>query len=305
MARELSRKDPSIFHFDLNEYGASSEESASDEDSVMVDLGPKPEDAPVGGPPASTKDAVTSTKSEPAEPSFSKEGKATAIAKEALQQHASTKTEDNVSESPAVQRHDSGHAEAFPAPEEKHARSGRTPELKLDTQHPNNHSRQSEDTMAASPTLRKHMVEEAEGTLPAIDGQASSPQLEKLPSLRQITLGNGSLTELAEAATKQDPRSQTSGHHLSQSLGSAASPPALPYHPHTAAQTSPASHYATSAMRSPASAMSDLYYGSPPLHSNSAYFIGRRSSAAANPPNFPSLPSAASSNESQGEQIKP
>lgn len=168
------------------------------------------------------------------------------------------------------------------------------------------------DTIAASPTLAKHVISAPHNTLPAVqptspaqDRDAGSPN--RLPSFRQLT---GQLNELADAAA-QEPRPYS--HNHSQSFGSTTSQsPRLPYHPpgySGSAHTSPAGPSYGYIARSPtgASTTSDIHqvqYGSPPQYPTpTAYFIHRRSSAATDNGQFPaSLPSASttSSGESHG-----
>jgi hypothetical protein len=210
----------------------------------------------------------------------------------------------------------------------------KSPLLKLDTTPPNSgHTMPppANDTIASSPTLRRHAVQVPEGSanhLPAVqapptpDAGATSPKSERLPSIRHLT---GQLPELAEAAATQEHRPYS--HHHSQSFGSATSQsPMIPYHnfPPTA-ETSPSSQYPMSA-QSPTSTVGDIprisAYGSPTQYPPAAYYPGRRPSAPAEagpplltplsgstptpsdgPPHPPfpaSLPSASSSGESQG-----
>ncbi|KXT02824.1 hypothetical protein AC578_5390 [Pseudocercospora eumusae] len=174
----------------------------------------------------------------------------------------------------------------------------------------------SEDTIANSPTLRKHAIPIEEGTantLPAVqptsptDHVATSPNSQSLPSFRQLT---GQLTELAEVATQQDPRVPPAPQHQhSQSFGSAtAQSPMMPYYtPFTnSAQTSPTTYHGFGP-RSPTSTISESHhYGSPQQYATAAYYPDRRRSSALTepgpplfPPPVPSLPSN-SSGESHG-----
>ena len=191
-------------------------------------------------------------------------------------------------------------------------RSGRASPLKLQTN--SETAPQPVETISNSPTLRKHVIPVAEGTvgtLPAFQPAspikerfAGSPQSEKLPSFRQVT-GQiaGQLSELAEFAELAAQRDLRSSHQNNQSAGSAASPSSMIplHHPYpTSSQTSPSGYYDFSA-RSPTSTVSEHpQYGSPPQYPSTAYFTNRRSSASTgnSMPHPPSLPSASSSGES-------
>lgn len=166
------------------------------------------------------------------------------------------------------------------------------------------------DSIAASPTLRKHVLPVSEGsagTLPAFqqpspaqDGSASSPKTERLPSFRQLT---GQLDELAEAATAEHQR-YGHAHRPSFSSTTGQSPIMSTNSYSVSQQTSPVSHYAY--QMSPTSAISEPHiYGSPPTAYppyNSHLANRRPSLATSNVPLLPpSLPSASSSGESNGQ----
>ena len=207
-----------------------------------------------------------------------------------------------------IKRHDSGQEQGLQVPPEKQQpRSGRnSPSLKLQTRV----VPKSEDTIATSPTLSKHVITTTEyrpETLPAFqhnsptrEGNAHSPQGEKLPPIHQVVPPQlDPLGELAEAATQRDPRY---AHHHSHSFGSTTSQsPMMPYNHYTSnSQASPSSQHHSN--RSPNSAFSDPY-GSPNQYSHPvAYYAHRRSSATTDqhPPPTPSLPSGSSSGESHG-----
>lgn len=176
--------------------------------------------------------------------------------------------------------------------------------------------RASKDSIADSPTLRKHAIPIEEGTAntlpvpasPSRDAAASSPTGQSLPSFRQLTGQLGQLTELAEAATQQDARAPPAIHHHSQSFSSASQSPMLPFFPSysNSAQTSPTGYYHPDP-RSPTGATSDGHqYGSPKQYPVTAYYTDRRRSSAMTetapnfPPPMPSLPTNSSSGESHG-----
>lgn len=311
LLQHLAPNYPEFSQYDPTGYDASSE-SESDDSSEMTEIAEEPEKPGVGDFNNSNGNATASKKSKPPETSSVANNDASALANAALEHQAKSEAQESGNEFASKSSVDSGHVEALQPPQEKRQLSGRAPEIWLETQH-SDPLPKADDTIAASPTLWMHVIpvsEGAAGTLPALqsnsptkDGPATSPKAEKLPSVRQITMGD-SLNELAEAATQQDPRGQPyiHHHHHSHSLGSTTSQsPMLPYQPYPSAQTSPSSHYPINA-RSPTSAVSDHYYGSPPQYPNSAYFTARRSSAAAaSTPNVPALlPSASSSGESHG-----
>ncbi|EME49425.1 hypothetical protein DOTSEDRAFT_40634 [Dothistroma septosporum NZE10] len=174
----------------------------------------------------------------------------------------------------------------------------------------------AQDSIAHSPTLRKHVIQVGESsahTLPAVHSTSpttgtatNSRRKESLPSFRQ-------LADLADIASQQsttsEARSSGPARQHSHSVSSTTSQsPMAAYvsssYPHSA-QAAPAG-FSTFA-RSPTSAVSEVsQYGSPAQYHNSGYYIGRRSSnATVGAPNFPpavpSLPSG-SSTESHGTQ---
>ena len=178
--------------------------------------------------------------------------------------------------------------------------------------------RASKDSIADSPTLRKHAIPIEEGTAntlpvvqptsPSREAAASSPTGQSLPSFRQLTGQLGQLTELAEAATQQDSRATPAMHQHSQSFSSASQSPMMPFFPSysNSAQTSPTGYYHPDP-RSPTSATGEGHqYGSPKQYPVTAYYTDRRRSSAmaetgpSFPPSMPSLPTQSSSGESYG-----
>lgn len=175
--------------------------------------------------------------------------------------------------------------------------------------------RTSRDSIANSPTLRKHAIPIEEGianTLPVVpaspkrEATASSPTAQSLPSFRQLTGQLGQLTELADAATQQDSRMPPATHHHSQSFSSTTSQsPLVPFFPPylSGGQTSPTAYY-PSGPRSPPSVMAESnHYGSPKQFATTAYYTDRRRSSTITetaPPTIPSLPTNSSSGESHG-----
>lgn len=178
----------------------------------------------------------------------------------------------------------------------------------------------STDSIADSPTLRKHAIpiEEGVNTLPVVQptspnreaaaAPASSPTGQSLPSFRQLTGQLGQLTDLAEAATQQDARVPPTLHHHSQSISSASHSPLMAFFPPypNNAHTSPTAYYQPDP-RSPASATGEAHqYGSPKQYPVTAYYTDRRRSSAIAettpifPPPMPSLPTHSSSGESHG-----
>ena len=177
------------------------------------------------------------------------------------------------------------------------------------------------DSIAKSPILSKHTLAQAEDkgdSLPPFEPTSpatSSPQVERLPSFRQLA---GSLTDLAEAATaatQEIHRQQQNpyAHHHSNSFGSITSQsPIMSNHPYPAAmQASPQAYYPPSlSARSPTSTIAETApYGSSqaPQYSAYGFFPHRRpSNVADGPPSLPpSLPSASSSGESHGYGASP
>ncbi|KAM3418371.1 hypothetical protein BST61_g4368 [Cercospora zeina] len=197
------------------------------------------------------------------------------------------------------------------------------PELRTSVSREQLSNRASRDSIANSPTLRKHAIPVEEGTAntlpivqptsPSRDATAASPTGQSLPSFRQLTGQLGQLTELAEAATQQDSRLAPAAHHHSQPFSSATSPsPMMPFFPPYAnsAHTSPTAFYPPGP-RSPTSGAGESHpYGSPKQYAVSAYYTDRRRSSAAtetNPnfpppiPSLPTLPTNSSSGDSHGQ----
>ncbi|KAK3675317.1 hypothetical protein LTR78_004827 [Recurvomyces mirabilis] len=235
-----------------------------------------------------------------------------------------TEALENTLHAPTAVRVDSGNTTAQVGDVSKSAPRPRSP-LRLQT--PGNSSQtapalpEKDDSIAASPTLCKHVIHPGQGThdtLPAV--QATSPTqgpesatspITTLPSIHELT---GQLGSLAEAAAIHSPRPPPpASHHRTHSFASTTvHSPSAPYHAFTNnMQTSPAAPYAyAGAARSPTSTISDMtqtVYGSPTAahYSPRAYFAGRRSSVgvADDPAPYsmpPSLPSASSSGESYG-----
>jgi hypothetical protein len=223
---------------------------------------------------------------------------------------------------PSTRRVDSAQSASLSAAGDSRPPSRSLLRLQTSTSVPESHAG-ADDTIAASPTLSKHVIPAPSGThdiLPAVrptsplherDAPGSPTSTTTLPSFQQFT---GHLNELAEAAATQGPRpSQPSpAHHRTQSFASTTAPsPQLPYHIFSgSAQTSPASQYAYSAAaRSPTSTIGEMpvhtVYGSPTQgYTGAAYFNDRRRSSALGeapgPYSIPSLPSASSSGESHG-----
>ena len=298
---------------------APSPESNAHRDTVMNDLFPAeeakeklPESSRAAGDPTESGETPAAPKSINVDANHLK-----AQAAAGLREHEASQAHHDVRERALEARHDSAH-DTVPqiSPDQRPPRSGHASPLRIKTEAPVS---LIDNTSITSPTLRKHVIQVAEGTAgtlpalqpksPAKDGSASSPQTGKLPPIHQLTSQLGPLGELAEAATQQDPRGQTSHHQHSHSFGSAASQsPMIPYHPHSypypypsSAQTSPSSHYGYSA-RSPTSTIGDHVYGSPTQYPNPAYYPARRTSAPTENglPHPPSLPSTSSSGDSHG-----
>ena len=309
IVQQLGRNNPEL-HYDHTIDDTPLEDN-SDDDIVMTDhVEPVEavESSAISGDAESSRGSSTSTlKPEPRRsPSPTKrEVDANALQEAATAGlQAASEVQQRPDEISEEKRHDSAHDRVPQLPVEK-LRSGRnSPSLRLETRRivP-----KSEDTIATSPTLSKHVITRADRkdeTLPALqpnspikEGGASSPT-EKLPSIRQLVPRelNNPLGELAEAATQH-------AHHHSHSFGSATSQsPGMPYnHYQTNPHTSPSSQHAFSA-GSPNSGFSDPY-GSPNQYSHpAAYYAYRRTSSSTEniPPPPPSLPSASSSGESHG-----
>lgn len=167
----------------------------------------------------------------------------------------------------------------------------------------------SADSIATSPTLRKHVLPVAEGsagTLPAFqptsptpDGASASPSNERLPSFRQLT---GQLSELAEAATAEQ---QRYAHTHRSSFSTTTQSPIMSAHPYppTGQQTSPVGSYPYG-QASPTNAMAEVHhYGSPPstFTPYHTHFQNRRPSGVVPPILPPSLNSNTSSSDSNGQ----
>jgi len=124
-----------------------------------------------------------------------------------------------------------------------------------------------------------------------------------LPPLRQITAQIRTvdpLTDLAEAALRQDAQYYSQGQHNTQATESrsALSEPSAQHDRVRWSSQDPNTYHASSSFSAPANAQ----YGSPPQHYSSAYFHPRRTSTSKDralqlPP---SLPSASSSGDSFG-----
>lgn len=168
-------------------------------------------------------------------------------------------------------------------------------------------SHEKDDSICASPTLSKHVIPSADvhgeslAPFEPLSPSTSSPKVERLPSIHQIT---SSLTELAEAATQEMPRQQQNlSHHHSHSFGSATSQsPILSNRPYPiAVQTSPQAYYPAMLARSPTSTLGESQYASPPAYPSYGAYGHRRASAADSvPPLMPNLPTASSSGDSYG-----
>lgn len=207
-----------------------------------------------------------------------------------------------------------GATDVSDASREPASRSGLGSPLRIETPAPaeTRTAAQDGDSIARSPILSKYTRSGAEDkgeTLPPFEPTSpttSSPQAERLPSIRQLA---GSLTDLAEAATAATHeiarQQQSYTHHRSHSFGSATShSPVMANHPYPASmQTSPQAYYPPSASaRSPTSTIAETApYGSPAGFPSYGFFAHRRpSTIAEGPPPMPSLPSASSSGESHG-----